>query len=177
MHERKELVKHGGAVVQGSFHLLSVMCLDLRQDVVDCQAAVATICVLRRRPVLEVVMFWLHSSTSPLRFLPGAEERPAASFLLILSFLVSASFCLPSSMAQTMAVFQRTMSGRLQDVSAELWENLTLKLILLTICWVAMPFIFLLEKWPQNHNLILDDQSTVHVCRHKSARTTVYLEN
>ena len=69
-----------GSVVQGSFHLLSVMCLNLRQDVVDCQAAVATICVLRRRPVLEVVMFWLHSSTSPLRFLPGAEERPAASF-------------------------------------------------------------------------------------------------
>ena len=80
MHESKELVKHGGAVVQGSFHLLSVMFIDLRQDVVDCQAAVATTCVLRRRPVLEVVMLWLHSSTSRLRFLPGAEERPAASF-------------------------------------------------------------------------------------------------
>lgn len=64
MRDSKGLVKHGGAVVQGAFHLLSVICLDLRQDLLDCQAVVATICVRRRRPEHEILMGWLCSSTS-----------------------------------------------------------------------------------------------------------------
>ena len=143
MYESKDLVKHGGAVVQGSFHLLSVMCLDLRQDVVDCQAAVATICVLRRRPVLEVGMVWLHSSTSHFPLLSGAEERAAASF---------APTFLPSKRQFLSTFLHGSNEGcvptqQWQGVSAELRENLILNLILLTYCWVAMPFIILLEKW------------------------------
>ena len=37
---------------------------------------------------------------------------------LSLCLLVTARIGLPSSMAQTRAVFQRTMTGRLQDISA-----------------------------------------------------------
>jgi hypothetical protein len=82
MHESKELVKYGWEVMQASFHLLHVMCLDLCQDIIDCQAAFATMCVLRRSPLLKVVMVWLHSSTSRLRCLPRHEECAAASSAL-----------------------------------------------------------------------------------------------
>ena len=78
MRESKELVKYGREVMQGCFHLLHVMCHDLCQGLIDCQAAIATMCVLRRRPLLKVVMVWLHSSTSRLRCLPRHEEHAAA---------------------------------------------------------------------------------------------------
>ena len=79
MHESNGLVKNGRVVAQDSFHLQLVIFLDLFQGLIDCQAAIATMCVLRCRPLLKVVMVWLHSSTSRLRCLPRHEERGAAS--------------------------------------------------------------------------------------------------